>query len=334
MVEVLLQKLNTKNVPLLTYVADNLVSFNLDINTPVTPYPIPQKNADEQILVKIMGNSAQIQFSWVLHGGEDISSTLGSFALGTKIITMTGGSAAAQSDIGRQIKSGGTVIGYLLAATSTKWTVATNKTPAVGSILSVVGGVGNKTVQSTGAHLQPTSNFLTANQQIAFFYGTFQPVEIADKYRILINDVGGTPFQADGFYHQQTFNITGDEPRIWQGSVTFYIGDNIVAFESDAPSEPLNLNLATGGSGSGSIGVSWQIPTTKGGSNITNYRIYYRKNTEIVWSYVETDVVEGTPSTSYTLTGLESGEKYEIKVGGINLSGVGRSSSSKLAGAG
>jgi len=317
MVEVLLQKLNTSNEPIITYVADNLTQFNLDLNTPVSPYPIPQKNADEQILVKIMGNSAQIQFSWILHTGEDISSTLGSFALGLKKFTCSGGTAPVSSEIGRKVTDDGVVIGYLMSA-GNPWLVATNKTPAAGSIMSVVGGTGSQTLSSS-VDTKIIDNFLTPNEQVTFFKEVFQPVEVADKFRIHINDVGATPIVADGFYHTQSFSISADQPITWNGNVVFLIGDNIVAFEADSPSQPQNLSLS---SGPGQFSASWTAPSSSGGSSLSDYRVYYKKQTETMWGYQNV----GSTATSKTITGLESGKFYQVKVAGINGSGVGRNS--------
>src|SRR5207245_1751346 len=80
------------------------------------------------------------------------------------------------------------------------------------------------------------------------------------------------------------------------------------------PSAPQNLQ-ATGGAGN--VTLSWQAPSSNGGSSITNYKIY-RSSTSGTEGYL---VTVGNV-TSYTNTGLTVGHTYFYKVTAVNSVGT------------
>ena len=51
------RKLNTAGTVIITYQIPVFDNFNFSINSPVTPTPLPEEDSEEQILVKIEGNS-------------------------------------------------------------------------------------------------------------------------------------------------------------------------------------------------------------------------------------------------------------------------------------
>jgi hypothetical protein len=52
------------------FLISNLNTFNWDVNTPVTPMPLPEDSHESNILVKMEGNSAQLSVSWTLLEGS------------------------------------------------------------------------------------------------------------------------------------------------------------------------------------------------------------------------------------------------------------------------
>lgn len=48
------------------YVIRNVENFRYDIATPVSPAPLPEEGAEENILVKLEGNTSRIKYTWVL----------------------------------------------------------------------------------------------------------------------------------------------------------------------------------------------------------------------------------------------------------------------------
>ena len=78
-----------------TYTLPNFVSIQYDMNTPVSPMPMPEEDASENILIKIEGNSSSFNINWVI---KDMSA-------GTVVETSKTGteSAYASSTIREQI---------------------------------------------------------------------------------------------------------------------------------------------------------------------------------------------------------------------------------------
>src|SRR3989442_1206224 len=89
------------------------------------------------------------------------------------------------------------------------------------------------------------------------------------------------------------------------------------------PSAPQNLQATAG---TGNVTLSWQAPSSNGGSPITNYKIYRSSS-----SGTEGLLVTIGNLTSYTNTGLASGHTYFYKVAAVN--GIGTSPQSNEASA-
>lgn len=58
--------LNASPQGLFAYEVTNLNNISWDVNTPVSPMPLPEESHKENILVKMEGNSAQMSVSWTL----------------------------------------------------------------------------------------------------------------------------------------------------------------------------------------------------------------------------------------------------------------------------
>ena len=48
------------------YIIKNFESFSISIRTPITPMPLPEEKSDENVLVKMEGNTSTINLSWTL----------------------------------------------------------------------------------------------------------------------------------------------------------------------------------------------------------------------------------------------------------------------------
>ena len=58
------RKLNTAGTIIITYQLPVFDNFNFSINTPVTPTPLPEEDSEEQILIKVEGNSTTVNLTW------------------------------------------------------------------------------------------------------------------------------------------------------------------------------------------------------------------------------------------------------------------------------
>src|SRR5207244_4649764 len=92
---------------------------------------------------------------------------------------------------------------------------------------------------------------------------------------------------------------------------------------SSPPTAPQNLQ-ATGGNTQ--VSLSWQAPSSNGGSPITNYKIYRSSS-----SGTEGFLTTVGNVTSYTDSGLASGHTYFYKITAVN--GIGTSPQSNEASA-
>ena len=84
---------------------------------------------------------------------------------------------------------------------------------------------------------------------------------------------------------------------------------------------PLSLVAAVAPAvvGSGAVRLSWSVPTSNGGSPITDYLIE-RSTDGSTW----TTVADGTSTaTSHTVTGLSNGTAYQFRVSACNAVGTG-----------
>lgn len=67
MVDMFLIKFDSDGNEQFKYLLGNFEGFTYDINSPVTPAPLPEEDSDENILIKIEGNSSIIKLRWKVH---------------------------------------------------------------------------------------------------------------------------------------------------------------------------------------------------------------------------------------------------------------------------
>jgi len=61
-----LEKLNASGGVSLRYTTTVFDNFSIDLNTPVSPMPLPEETDDDNVLVKVEGNTTTIKFSWLI----------------------------------------------------------------------------------------------------------------------------------------------------------------------------------------------------------------------------------------------------------------------------
>tara|TARA_R110000824_G_scaffold164942_1_gene341449 strand:- start:455 stop:1258 length:804 start_codon:yes stop_codon:yes gene_type:complete len=73
------------------YELSNFKSITYDLNTPVSPMPLPEENAQENVLIKIEGNSGSINLRWKLIDNN-----------GVNLVTVPSGATAVSSSTIRE----------------------------------------------------------------------------------------------------------------------------------------------------------------------------------------------------------------------------------------
>ena len=78
MTDILLQEISGSEGNIVVekqYKITNLQSFDVELNSPISPMPLPEDDAEANLLVKVEGNSETISISWtVLDEANDVVS--------------------------------------------------------------------------------------------------------------------------------------------------------------------------------------------------------------------------------------------------------------------
>ena len=129
-----------------------------------------------------------------------------------------------------------------------------------------------------------------------------------------------------------------DEGYTFQVRVTFTDdADNEESLTSEAtppvaakvPTAPLSLTV-TAGSQIQELDVSWQAPSSNGGSAVTGYKVQWKESTDR-WD-TAAEVSEATETgTTHTITGLTGGVEYAVRVIATNVAGDGPASTEARA---
>ena len=96
------------------------------------------------------------------------------------------------------------------------------------------------------------------------------------------------------------------------------------AVAATAPTAPQSLTVTQGGQDQ-QLDVSWQAPSSNGGSDVTGYRVQWKEAADS-WD-TEADVSESTETgTTHTITSLTGGVEYAVRVLASNSAGDGPAS--------
>jgi titin len=83
------------------------------------------------------------------------------------------------------------------------------------------------------------------------------------------------------------------------------------------PTDPMNLSCSIGDT---ILNVSWSVPSSNGGSNITGYSLQYGTGPNGPWS---SSASLSSSSLSYPISGLTNGTLYYVQVAAVNSVGTG-----------
>ena len=274
------------------YSVPNLESLNVQYNTPISPMPLPEEDADENILVKIEGNSASIDIDWTLANYE----------------YTTGNSHFQQwrsdNDDGETLK------------------------PVTDDARGKFNPVGHTGYPITFRDMDEETS--SPSKQIHMFRKFFESKSLENDYLITIEDDAagyGAPSKPTKWYgsiSQMSFAISGSSPIVWRARIQFFVGNVITVFDSDSPESPNSLSAVhkTGtvdGNAWGNrdvIKVRFKDPSSFGATDANEAEIMYREEGKLQWTSViyniQTDVSLSKSNTR--LTKYESGTDNEYYV--------------------
>ena len=135
-------------------------------------------------------------------------------------------------------------------------------------------------------------------------------------YTLDANDVGKT------IKVKVTFTDDADNDETLTSEAT-------VAVAATVPSAPQSMTV-TSGSQTQELDVSWQAPSSNGGSAVTGYKVQWKESTDS-WDTAD-DVSEATETgTTHTITSLTGGVEYAVRVIATNVAGDGPASTEARA---
>ena len=99
-------------------------------------------------------------------------------------------------------------------------------------------------------------------------------------------------------------------------SISAFVSQNSIGILAVVPSAPTSVVTVRGNA---QLAVTWTVPASTGGSNITDYLVKYSSNNGSTWTNFVHPV---STATSLTVTGLANGTAYVIKVIAKNAVGI------------
>ena len=277
------------------YTIPNFDNLAISYNTPISPMPLPEENAKENVLVKIEGNSATIDIDWTI-----IDEPVSKFAWS-------------------RVRTNNLIGEYNDDSVTGKFDPLNGNNG---------GGLSFTTVPYGDAFRESDGTLITTpERQVRLFLDNFESKSIDNDFLITIHDDLGNntgygtaadPLRFYGSPAQMTFNITGLSPVIYKARMQFFMGNVITVFDSDSPEAPQNLTLeairtsASGTSTQHYIKVKFQEPANAGGTEITKATVAFRREGASSWSTTVWNVTTGTNGSSTSLeketaTGVDQG---------------------------
>ena len=301
------------------YTVPNLESLNVQYNTPISPMPLPEEDADENILVKIEGNSASIDIDWTL---ADYEYTIGA---------NRGNGTCHFEEWNSKMKFNSS--GVLVPDN--------DSTGSVQELGVTAGDTRGKFNPLTLNFVDMEENTKSPSKQVGMFREFFESKSLNNDYLITIEDGSddgyGTAAEPTTWYgsiSQMSFSISGSSPIVWRARMQFFVGNVITVFDPDSPESPQSLSAVsyTGdGTSTGDppvyndnapyeerqvVKVRFKDPSSFGATDANEAEIMYREEGKLKWTSVIYNIQTDTSVTQNNtkLTKITSGTDNEYYV--------------------
>ena len=301
------------------YTVPNLESLNVQYNTPISPMPLPEEDADENILVKIEGNSASIDIDWTLADYE--------YTIGENLGDGTCHFEEWNSKM--KFNSSGVLV---------------PDNDSTGSVqeLSVTAGDTRGKFNPIPLHfVDMEENTKSPSKQVGMFREFFESKSLNKDYLITIEDGSGDgygtaaePTTWYGSISQMSFSISGSSPIVWRARIQFFVGNVITVFDPDSPESPQSLSAVSYTGDTTSTGdppvyndnapyeerqvvkVRFKDPSSFGATDANEAEIMYREEGKLKWTSVIYNIQTDTSATQNNtkLTKITSGTDNEYYV--------------------
>jgi len=290
-------------------------SIDFKFTSPISPMPLPEESGEENILVKMEGNTHTCQLTWLVR-----NETINQGVTNTNLSGATQGSTKTMFD---QLKWFSRSDGFIGRSMEDKFDIL---------IFDNFNKGGGGTFNADDGTLYP----MTAGGVAAGSYIEFQDAaQPADPDNPADGDWIGLRYKMEGFIRDFNFRTQSSEPATFRGTVQFIEGNAVGSYQGSKPDAPTNVRLTDPVETSSPpvsththIWVRWFAPAHKGNSSITHYDILYRNNNSID-DYLPYRVVHGYAGSGGFNLPASANTEYAIKVRAVNSEGVGRVSATR-----
>jgi len=290
MAEIWIRKYTTAGIQMVFKIK---VFENIDwkFSSPISPMPLPEDSGQENILVKMEGNTHTMNFTWVLKNettNQGVTNT-----------SVAGGSEKPTKTIFDVVN----------------WFSADD----------VEGGfIGRHLDDSYDILLfdnlyNVNSYNMSANSIGAGSYDDF----VVDPPDATDNPWTGLVMQLKGYIRQIGFRTGKDEPATLKGNIEFIVGNNIVSYQGTTPNAPQNFRVKPHPTvPTTKVNITFNAPRHTGTSAITHYLTGFKvrgSDDDYRWRMAG----DGS-STAITLATLTTNTEYAIVVTAYNAEGRGK----------
>ena len=282
------------------YTIPNMLSFSISYNTPVSPLPLPEENVNENVLVKIEGNSGVIDIDWVITDLPTGTHAFKKAYIGSKTATPAGNGLLGSHAVG----NGDTIKFDPLDHETTSEIVAFEDI-----------------VPDSGSSSKP-------ERQIDMFREFMENKSIDNDYLLTIHTVPddasgyGTAKKPMRFYGSpstMSFRAGSGSPVVWNARLQFFIGNTITLYDEDSPDKPEDLAVTaerkTGTSGTTTahgFQVKCKAPENAGATEINKLGVLSRREGSPSWTKQEWDITTVSDGGSGTVLEKDGDDYYVI----------------------
>ena len=274
--------------------------------SPISPMPLPEESGQENILIKMEGNTHSINLTWLVKN-ETVNQGISNSTLG-------GGGALVSKTIFNIVKwMSDANYGFIGRNLDDSYDLLIfDDTSFFGDISGIeVNNMAN-----------PSSAAIVSNVAQAEFLDPLE--EDGSGNNVVRADWTGLKLFFRGYIRQIGFRTGKDEPATLRGTIEFLEGNNVVSYQGATPNSPQNFRALTASSNtSTTINLKWKAPRHTGNSAISKWMIAYKRvvDEDFTWFMVG----DGT-GTNINVTGLTTGTEYAFKVVAFNSQGRGKES--------
>ena len=271
-------------------------TYELKLSSPISAMPLPQEGGQENILVKMEGNTHTANLTWVLKN-ETVNQGVSNETLG-------GGSTT-------ETKTIFDVMRWFEEADS-------------GFIGQDVGDNYDILILEDPTFPSGTGTYNMALTQINETVGSTTYAEFIDPQT---EDNGtrewtGVREHLKGFIRNVSFRAGKDAPATLTANIELIVGTEVMSYQGATPNNVTNFRArqAVDAADRDTIRLTWRAPRHTGVSGISTYLVAFKKVSASKWEW---EKIGNGLATDVELTGLDASSDYGFKVVPFNNQGRG-----------